>query len=106
MDNYTAPLVAITALCISIAIGMLCYGGYPKELREKFPMMHNPIPKDWRYVIKFTVLAFCVGSAFQLGISIASNIKPRVEVIEIREVIEMRNEAKPSAKGIAQRFDF
>ncbi|MDN3562141.1 hypothetical protein [Vreelandella neptunia] len=68
--------------------------------------MHNPIPKDWRYVIKFTVLAFCVGSAFQLGISAASHIKPRVEIIEIREVIEIRTEAKPSAKGIAQRFEF
>ncbi|MBT2784779.1 MULTISPECIES: hypothetical protein [unclassified Halomonas] len=62
--------------------------------------MHNPTPQDWRYVIKFTVLAFCVGSAFQLGISAASHIKPRVEVIEIR------TEVKPSAKGIAQRFEF
>lgn len=62
--------------------------------------MHNPISKDWRYVIKFTVLAFCVGSAFQLGISAASHIKPRVEVIEIR------TEAKPNTKSIAQRFEF
>lgn len=68
--------------------------------------MHNPIPKDWRYVIKFTVLAFFVGSAFQLGISAASHIKPRVEIIEIREVTELHNKAKPSAKGIAQRFEF
>ncbi|MDQ7734674.1 hypothetical protein QT231_18345 [Halomonas sp. SpR1] len=64
--------------------------------------MHNPIPKDWRYVIKFTVLAFCVGSALQLGMSAASHIKPRVEVIEIREAIEM----KPTPKGTRQSFEF
>ncbi|WP_447894266.1 hypothetical protein [Vreelandella sp. GE22] len=60
--------------------------------------MKNPIPQDWRYVIKFTVLAFCVGGAFQLGVSAASHLKPRVEVIEIREVLEV-HEVKPKAKG-------
>ncbi|WP_447529843.1 hypothetical protein [Vreelandella sp. TE19] len=60
--------------------------------------MTNPIPKDWRYVAKFTVLAFCIGSGFQLGVSAASHLKPRVEVIEIREVLEI-HETKPGAKG-------
>ncbi|WP_193092165.1 hypothetical protein [Halomonas colorata] len=67
--------------------------------------MKNPIPNDWRYVIKFTVLAFCVGCAFQLGISTASQLKPRVEVIEIREVIEIHNAAKPTAKPKGVRND-
>lgn len=68
--------------------------------------MKNSIPKEWLYIIKFTVLAFCVGSAFQLGISIASNLKPRIEVIEIREAIEINKTDNPSAMGFVHRFNF
>lgn len=68
--------------------------------------MKNSIPKEWLYIIKFTVLAFCVGSAFQLGISIASNLKPRIEVIEIREAIKINKTDNPSAMGFVHRFNF
>ena len=68
--------------------------------------MKNSIPKEWIYIIRFTVLAFCVGSAFQLGISIASDLKPRIEVIEIREAIEINKTDNPSAIGFVHRFNF
>ncbi len=61
--------------------------------------MLNPIPAQQRFAIKMIVFGFLLGSAFQLGISTVSHFKPRVEVIEIR------TEAKPSAKGIAHRVE-
>lgn len=47
--------------------------------------MRNPIPAEGRTALKLIAVGFCLGSAFQLGISVMSQIKPRVEVIEIRQ---------------------
>lgn len=47
--------------------------------------MRNPIPAQHRFEIKLIVIGFCLGSAFQLGVSVMSQINPRVEVIEIRQ---------------------
>jgi hypothetical protein len=58
------------------------------------------MPAQHRFAIKLLAAGFGLGAAFQLGISTASHFKPRVEVIEIR------TEAKPSTKGVAQRFEF
>lgn len=62
--------------------------------------MRSRIPAQHRFALKLIAVGFCLGSAFQLGVSAVSHFKPRVEVIEIR------TEAKPSTKGIAQRFEF
>jgi hypothetical protein len=62
--------------------------------------MRNPIPAQHRFAIKLLAAGFCLGAAFQLGVSTMSHFKPRVEVIEIR------NEAKPMASGIAHRLEF
>lgn len=47
--------------------------------------MYNPIPAQHRFAIKLIAIGFCVGSAFQLGVSVMSQISPRAEVIEIRQ---------------------
>lgn len=61
--------------------------------------MRKPIPAQYRVAVKLLAAGFCLGAAFQLGVSTMSHFKPLVEAIEIR------TEAKPSAKGIAHRVE-
>ena len=60
--------------------------------------MRSRIPTQHRFVLKLIAVGFCLGSAFQLGISTASHFKPRVERVEVHHTV--------NAKGVAQRFEF
>lgn len=62
--------------------------------------MRNPIPAEGRTALQLIVVSFCLGSAFQLGVSVVSQITPQVRVIEVRQA----SQAQP--QDTAHRIEF